>query len=186
MIMVTVKGASGQPVAGAKVTLDNGNSSYTNAQGVADFSDVATGNHQVKVTESGKTTTQSVDLTTDQAKDVSFKLADVKSASSTPTYVGVAAVVLTLLIAVAFGGIRFLKLKQRTPLGASAQGIVVGSGANTPLSQPTVPTKPATSSGQAYPPQIVTPQPETLPEGSNDGQHTPPASPSGGNPPIIG
>jgi len=141
---ITVTDSSGKPVKGAKVSVDGQYSEYTNAQGKAGFSGMASGSHTVVVTASGKTTsTTKLTLSADETKQVALKL----TGSSSPVMLIVLIVgALLVLGGAGFGYMKFLK----PGLGASfppTQGIVVGGGvANTPQ-QIRAPAPSSTTSG---------------------------------------
>ncbi len=163
-LTITVTDAHGKPIKGAKVSLDSHYTTYSDANGKAGFSSIASGTHTVVITADGKTTThQNVVLAADQAKQVSVKLAGSKS----PVLVGVFAA--AGLLVVGGAGFGYMKLSGRGIGGGikgpqvSMQGMVVGSD-TTPAVRATTPAQaPSTTPTTPLGPTVTVVQPTAPP-----------------------
>jgi len=123
-LTITVTDGSGKPISNAKVVVDNQYSEYTNAQGKAGFSGLASGTHTVVITASGKTGSQEkLTLTANNNRQVALKLAN----STSPLLVVVYA--LAGLIVLSGAGFGYTKLSNRVPKlpQLPVAGIVIGS-----------------------------------------------------------
>ena len=163
-VTVSVTNADGAPVANAKVVLDGRFTEYTNTQGKAGFSAIATGGHTLQVTAPGKTTTQeTITLSGDQNKLVALKL---QTSSSLVTTIVFSIVALVVLGMAGFGIYRYIILPKREGVGVpvSSMAPVVG-GADMPMTVDSTltPTTPAQM------PQTIRPD-----HPSNQDQNQPP------------
>jgi hypothetical protein len=167
-LAVTITDASGKPIANAKVVVANRYSEYTDAQGKAGFSNLASGTYAVTVSAPGQKTSQTeVTLTSNEAKQVSLKLASASSRTSMTILIAAGAVV--LLVAIGSLGYlirRIMGLGHSRSKSAVTPGIVLGGTesapvvpTSAPISAPTPPPLPQNNNAEISPIAETAPAP---------------------------
>jgi hypothetical protein len=96
-ISIIVVNSKEQKIIDAKVILDNKRISYTNSQGIANFSAVSSGEHSVTVTQTGNKPTQGkITLTPGKNEILTVKLT--KNTDNLITYIASAFTIIVLLL----------------------------------------------------------------------------------------
>lgn len=149
-VTIIVMDTNGQPVANAKVVLDNSTVMYTNSQGKANFSVESAGSHDVTVTAPGKKPYQTkVTLTANQSIPLELQLTSASSSGGLYAVIGIIGVLILLGVGFYFfrSKLPFLHKAQFTGASAAMQSPIVGynSSRPTPMPQP-VPVRPTTPS----------------------------------------
>ena len=110
-ISITVVNSKGQKIVDAKVVLDNKQISYTNNQGIANFSAVSSGDHSITITRTGsKSTQEKITLTPGKNEILTVKLT--KNTNNLIIYIAIAFVVIVLLIIASYFFKHILKRKN--------------------------------------------------------------------------
>lgn len=114
-LAITIYSSSGQKLVNAKVVMDNSITVYTNSSGIAYFSGVKEGSHELTITANGqKPYTTNVTLSPGQNKLVNFKLSKASSSN------GLIVAIIILLVLLVGGGIypmmQYIKRRRQPKL----------------------------------------------------------------------
>ncbi len=157
-LSITIVGANGQKVSGAKVILDGSQVAYSNSNGVVSFPGVSGGHHTITVSKNGsQSVTESLATNSGENKLITFKLTSSTSGVPATASIGVSVAV---LFALAFGIYYFRFLwPNRSRNGEPLRGVVVGDlhSQPSPSLRPEVPSVPFVAETPTVNPPVVAP-----------------------------